>query len=77
MIMPMLREMRAEISARFDGVERRLDAVDRRFEKLEADYKTFHQAMTADTLLSKLVTGEFEERIPTLERKMASLEKSS
>ena len=63
MIVPLLREMRAEISSRFDRVDARLDAV-------EKAQNTFRQAMMGDTLFSKLVTGEFEERIEVLERRL-------
>ena len=67
MIVPLLREMRQETSPGFSAVEQRL-------EKLEATLNSFRQALTADSLLSKLVTGEFEERITVLERKVRELE---
>ena len=67
MIIPPLREMRQETSSGFATVGQRLD-------KLEATLNGFRQAFTADSLLSKLVTGEFEERITTLERKVRELE---
>ena len=70
MIVPMLREMRAEIAARFDGVDGRLERVDRRLAKLEEQQLSFRQALSADSLLSKLVTGEFE----ALEKKVRELE---
>jgi hypothetical protein len=34
---------------------------------VEAAQSSYRHALAADTLLSKLVTGEFEERIETLE----------
>jgi hypothetical protein len=68
MILSVLREMRRENSVGFASVERRLD-------KLESAYHTFRQALTADSLLSKLVTGEFEERIENLDRKVKELER--
>ena len=67
MIIPLLREMRQETSSGFAAVGQRLD-------KLEATLNGFRQALTADSLLSKLVTGEFEERITVLERKVRELE---
>ena len=60
MVLPMLREMRGEMSKRFDDVNERLD-------RLEASQKTIKQALTADTMMSKFVTGDFEERITELE----------
>jgi hypothetical protein len=67
MIVPLLREMRSEMTAGFDRVERRL-------QKLEEAQVSFRQALGADSLLSKLVTGEFEERIEALEKKVRDLE---
>jgi hypothetical protein len=73
-IVPLLREMRAEMNARFDHVDSRSEVVERRLKKLEETLVSFRQALTADSLLSKLVTGEFEERIEALEKKVKELE---
>ena len=67
MIMPMLRDMRAENLAGFKRIEQRL-------KKLEEAQISFKQALAADSLLSKLVTGEFEGRIEALEAKIRELE---
>jgi hypothetical protein len=74
MVMPMLREMRAENEARHGEVLVRFDRVEQRLKKLEDAQVSFKQALTADSLLSKLVTGEFEERIEALEAKVRELE---
>ncbi len=68
MILPMLREMRAENETRHGEVLSKLDRVERRLKKLEDTQVSFKQALTADSLLSKLVTGEFEERSEAIER---------
>ena len=73
-ILPFLREMRAEMTARFDGVDARFDIMERRLKTIEAQKTSFKQALSADSLLSKLVTGEFEERIESLERRVGTLE---
>ncbi len=78
MILPMLREMRVE-NARLHAEARSETAekfvrVEQRLDKLEATLNNFRHALTADSLLSKLVTGEFEERLSLLERKMRELE---
>lgn len=65
MILPLLREMRNEMHE----IKQQLD-------KLESGQKTIRQALTADTMMSKFVTGDFEERIFELERKIESLIKS-
>lgn len=69
MILPMLREMRGEMREQFEEIRARLD-------KLESGQKTIRQALTADTMMSKFVTGDFEERIFELERKVESLMKN-
>jgi predicted RNase H-like nuclease (RuvC/YqgF family) len=68
MIVPMLREMRSEMKAGFDRMDSPLEA-------LEKAQNSFRQALTADSLLSKLVTGGFEERIEAVERSEQSFEK--
>lgn len=75
MIIPLLREMRAENAARHGEVLGRFELVERRLKALEEAQVSFKQALTADSLLSRLVTGEFEQRIETLERKMQELER--
>ena len=73
LILPLLREMRAENAALHKGTAGRLDLIDRRLASLEVAQRSFKQALGADSLLSKLVTGEFEERIEALERKVEEL----
>jgi uncharacterized coiled-coil DUF342 family protein len=83
MVIPMLREMRDEmrerfdgVSKRFDGVSKRFDGVDQRLEKIESAQKSYRNALTADTMMSKFITGDFEERIEALEKKMDGLLKA-
>ena len=57
LILPLLREMRAESATHFAAVENRLNVA-------------FRHALSADSLLSKIVTGEFEERLGLLERRV-------
>ena len=74
MILPLLRDMRAEMKAQFAEVGDRLDGFGRRLAAMEAVQVSFRQALAGDSLMSKLVTGDFEERIETLERKVRELE---
>jgi polyhydroxyalkanoate synthesis regulator phasin len=67
MIVVLLREMRRENIEGFSSVNRRL-------EKLEETSKSFRHALSADSLPSKMLTGEFEERIEALEKKVRELE---
>jgi hypothetical protein len=74
MIVPLLREMRAENPAQHEQTRAMIAALDKRPGGVEDAQKSYRQALTADTRLSKLVTGEFEERIEALENKVKELE---
>ncbi|TCM57366.1 hypothetical protein C8J36_102159 [Rhizobium sp. PP-F2F-G48] len=73
MILPLLREIRAEIQKQFTEMREEFTEVRQRLDKLESGQKTIRQALTADTMMSKFVTGDFEERIFELERKVEKL----
>ncbi|OLP55320.1 hypothetical protein BJF92_22420 [Rhizobium rhizosphaerae] len=75
MIIPLLREIRGEIDRRFEEVRGEFVDLRQRLDKLESGQKTIRQALTADTMMSKFVTGDFEERIFELERKVEALTK--
>jgi hypothetical protein len=74
MILPLLREMRAEIAAGFSQNSAEHARMTARLEKMEGQLTSFRQSLTADTLMSKLLTGEFEERIEALEQRVRELE---
>ena len=67
MIVPLLRKMQSDISSRFDDQDKRL-------ERIEQRQKSFSQALAGDSLMSKMLVGEWEERIMALEKKMELLE---
>jgi archaellum component FlaC len=67
LIMPMLREMRVEIKKDFAEVNKRLDRV-------EGRQKSFSQALAGDSFMSKMLIGDWEERIEALEKKVKKLE---
>lgn len=74
MIVPLLREIRAENLDQHEQTRAMIGLLQTRRETLEDAQASFRQALTADTLMSKLITGEFEERIEMLERKVRDLE---
>ena len=73
MIIPMLREIRSEISDFRSSTEKRFDKIEKRFDGIETSQKNFKNALTADTMMGKLVVGDFEERITELERRVATI----
>ena len=68
MIIPLLHEMRVEIAS----LRSRMDE---RFDEIERTQKTFKQALSADSLMTRLLTGEFEERIESVEKYGKRIEK--
>ena len=77
MILPMLREMRAENVELHEQTRVLIAALDKRLGAVEGAQVSYRQALSADTLMSRLLTGEFEERIEQLEKRMASMEARS
>ena len=68
MVLPMLKEMRADIAA----LRARMDE---RFDENDKAHKSFTHALSADTLMGRLLTGEFEERIEKPEKYGERIEK--
>lgn len=73
MIVPLLRQIREEASefreetqAGFKGVNDRLDKIDER-------QKRFNNALTADTMKSKFMLGDYKERLAKLGAQMTEL----
>lgn len=75
MILPLLRDIRADIATSDKKADRRHELLLARLDKLEDQQRSYKQALSADSLLSKLVTGEFEERNEALERRMKEVER--
>ena len=68
-VVHLLREIQAELSAfRKES--------DERFSKLEGGQKNLRSAMAGETVLSRMLVGEYEERIEALESKVKALEGS-
>jgi uncharacterized small protein (DUF1192 family) len=68
MVLPMLKEMRPDIAA----LRARMDE---RFDENDKPHKSFTHALSADTLMGRLLAGEFEERIEKLEKYGERIEK--
>jgi hypothetical protein len=75
MVLPLLREMRAENLEEHKRTRAQVTLLEKRMAKLEEMQASYRQALSADTLLSKLVTGEFEERLLALESRMNAVER--
>jgi archaellum component FlaC len=75
MIVPMLKEMREENRKGFSEVKKRLVGHDVRFDRIEERRKSFSHALAGDSLMSKMLVGDWEERIEALEKKVKQLER--
>jgi DNA topoisomerase IA len=67
-MIPLFQEMRKDVADLRASMEQRLD-------KIEGNQKSYKQAMIADTMMSKFMVGDFEERIHALEDKVDALTK--
>ena len=62
-ILKLLREIRAEMNERLDGIDRRLAGHDGRFDSLDSKIESLKQAMHGESVLGRYATAEFEDRI--------------
>jgi hypothetical protein len=72
MIMPMLREIRSEMR----DMRGEIGEIKQQLHKLDVGQKSIRNALTADTMMSKFITGDFEDRISELESKFEEFLKS-
>jgi phage shock protein A len=77
MIVPMLREMRSEMNDRFNQMDNRFGQLEQRLDEVEDELKSVRKMLVADTLMSKLLTGDFEKRISVLETDVQRLMKDA
>ena len=74
MILPMLREMRAELLVYFDEIGNRFSRVERQLERIEKAQSSCSQAVAANIWARRLTAGRLRERVESLELKVEQLE---
>jgi uncharacterized coiled-coil protein SlyX len=74
MIMPMLREMREETRQGFDDMRSRLDGLDERLRAVEKLVKAQREAFEGESILGRYAAKEVDERLSTLEQRVAAVE---
>ncbi len=77
MILPLLREMRAEMKASFDRIDQKLDSHSARFDKPERRFENLREAVNGESMLGRYAAAGVEERLEAIERRPASLESRS
>jgi hypothetical protein len=63
------------MNERFNRIDARLSRVEQQLVKIEDAQRNVRQALVADTMMSRLIAGDFEERNAALEVNMDALTK--
>ena len=74
LIVPILREIRSKIDAADDRNAKLHAETQKRLDRIEGRQKSYSQALAGDAVLSKILIGDYEERIEALEAKVKKLE---
>ena len=74
LVLVLLREMRAEMNARFAEMNERFDGVDARFDRMEKRLEAVRQAAFGESLMARYTVAEVEDRLQDIEKRLAALE---
>ncbi len=74
MIVPLLREMRADIAASRDDVRAGFATINARLDKLERRFDNLREAVNGESVLGRYAAAEVEGRLDAIERRLAQLE---
>jgi hypothetical protein len=75
LILKILREMRADMSNRFDELDRKFADVDARFDGTDRRLDSLREAMHGESVLSRYATAEFDDRFEKIERRLDAIER--
>ncbi|MBA3518903.1 MAG: hypothetical protein H0T75_14970 [Rhizobiales bacterium] len=70
----LLREMRADMNARFDAIENRLDAMDRRLDVMHRNGEKALRGFIGHRAMVERTMASFEDDISSLKRRVEQLE---
>ncbi len=81
LVLKLLREIRADMDARFDAVDKRFDAVDKRFEAIERRLEMMHRngekalrGFIGHRAMVERTMASFEDEISNLKQRVERLE---
>jgi hypothetical protein len=74
MIVPMLRDIRADMNNRFDEIGRQFGKVGERFDRLEKRLESVRQAGVGESVLGRYAAAEVEDRLGQIEERLSALE---
>ncbi|MCJ2054426.1 hypothetical protein [Methylobacterium sp. J-070] len=76
LIVPLLREMRAEMQTSFADVRPQFEAVDARFDRLERRFDNLREAVNGESVLGRYAAAGVAGRLSAIERRLAAPEKA-
>jgi len=74
LVLVLLREMRADMNARFDAIENRLDAMDRRLDVMHRNGEKALRGFIGHRAMVERMMASFEDDISSLKRRVEQLE---
>ena len=76
MILPLLREMRTEIKDLARNTDRQFSGVNERLERMEGRLANMREAINGESVLGRYAAAEVEveERLDSIEKRLAALE---
>ncbi|GJD60067.1 hypothetical protein [Methylobacterium frigidaeris] len=74
MIVPLLREMRADVAASRDDTRAGFATINDRLDRLERRFDNLREAVNGESVLGRYAAADVEERLDAPERRMAKLE---
>ena len=72
-ILPLLREMRAEMKGGFDRMDRKFAEHDARFDKLERRFDNIRQAVNGGSVRGRYAAAEVEGRLQAIEKQLEQI----
>lgn len=76
LILAHLRELRADMTARFDTVDRRFEAIEARLDKLDANAVKFMRSFVGHRSMTERTFASFEVQLEQLEARITRLERA-
>jgi chaperonin cofactor prefoldin len=75
LVLKLLREIRSDMNARFDTVDRRFDEIDQRLESHDKRFESLRQAINGESVLGRYAVSEVDERLDAIEKRLDAIEK--
>jgi len=77
MILPLLREIRAEIKDLGRSTDRQFEGVNERLDRMEGRLANMREAINGESVLGRYAAAEVEQRLEAIEKRLSALETTS